>query len=237
MISRTYILVWAIALTAAIMLGGCMHKKPSLPQIANNYTVFHEMPVERRPIRRVVILPVENRSNARDSTLLEFQRQLAAKIRDQGAFEVVEIPDHALPACQPDWVKQGKFPDRLLVDLYHNYSADGVIFVSINRFHAYSPMSIAVTAHLVDTDESVVLSTIDGNWSMDDPQIQQKVKQHMQRTGDQTSLNLLLNSPRFMMSFVGQEIASELAKRQLGEMTGSAPQTHIEIGNSSALKN
>lgn len=221
--SRTHFSVWAVVLAAAIMLGGCLHKKPVLEQIANNYTVFHEMPVERRPVRRVVILPVENRSNARDSTLLEFQRQLAAKIRDQGAFEVVEIPDHALPACQPDWIKHGTFPERLLVDLYHNYNADGVIFVSINRFQPYTPMSIAATAHLVDTDESVVLSTIDGNWSMDHPSIQQKVKQHRQQTGDQTSLNLLMNSPRFMMSFVAQEIATELAERQLRQTTDCAP--------------
>ena len=198
-----------------LLATGCVQKQTVCDQpILPVHTAFHEAPIETRPIRRVVILPVENRAGSDPKTLEHFQHAVASAIREQQVYEIIEIPAHLRPRCSPQWVQQGMYPDQVLADMYRNYNADAVLFVSINQFSAYPPAAIAATVHLVDSDEGMLLSTVEGSWSVDNPNVAGAMQRKIQTEQSPERAKLLMKSPRFVADFVADEIAAELSNRK-----------------------
>jgi hypothetical protein len=204
-------LITIFALLVSICAAGCLHKK-KLPEVFLPVHQAMHAATPQTQIRRVVILPVENQKHIDATHLQTFQTELAAKLRELGPFEIVELPPHLRPVCPQSWIQQGKFPEELLVEMHQKYAADGVMFVSINSLRSYPPLQLAATVHLVDVNEAVSVSSVNGNWSLANPEVLRQLEHRLAERDEQQQANLLLQSPRYLMSFVAEEIAKEIAQ-------------------------
>ena len=161
-------------------------------------------------VRRLVILPFENRTrNSRAAELL--REQLVQQIQGCGIFEVVDVSRFYDPSCSPEPITRGQYPFELLAELYRRFNADAVMFGSINQQSSYWPLSLGATIHLVDTRDALVLSTVDGDWSVADEQTYQDYDEFLQNLRDHPAAQdprLLHSSPKFFSSYVARLIVS-----------------------------
>ena len=202
-----------IALSCSSLLGcQCLScetsSSPPAPPLVQNHT--DDAILHSGQIRRIVILPFENRTNQQQATAT-LQNQIARQIQGCGLFEVVDVSLWYDDPCPANMVTSGEFPYELLVDLYQRFHADAVMFGSINEHSAYWPLSLGVTIHLVDTREGRVLSTVDGNWSVADDQTYQDYDQFLQSLRDNPAAQdprLLHSSPTFFSDYVARLIVS-----------------------------
>ena len=159
------------------------------------------------PIRRIVILPMAGslREEAMSDAITE---ELAQKLRARGLFEVVVLTrtEIGYPA---DVVKNGRYDEQLLVDMYRAHGADGVLFSRLNRYTAFSPMSADLIVHLVDTRDSAVVASIDGTWDLKDDGDRQRFCEFASMGSARgVSPALAQQSPMLLAGFIAQEIAA-----------------------------
>lgn len=198
----------AIPLWVAVSIIGCCRAQiVDLPNDSPTYSSYHH-PDSNIQIKRVALVPLENIGNVSSDTIRYLERTLADRIRNSGAFEIVQTG--TVPNCSANFVRNGQYSIHDLIKIKNQFRADGVLFVSLNNYQAYPPISISATTHLVELSEGKVIKSVDGNWSVTDPAFNDQLKRSAQQQG--VDLDLVLTSPRQCFDLVATQIARELAQ-------------------------
>ena len=193
------------------------------PRFMPQPSVFFGSQPDLSSVRRVVMLPVENRTHIHGIEK-QFQNQVAAKIRTAGLFEIVQVDPWDVPACNSAFVNEGQFPLELLVDVYRRYQADAVLFTSINEYRAYDPISIGLTMHLVNTAEGSVVSSIDGHWTIGDPDTAHAFRKYLTKISARSAdPKVLVHSPGAFSEFVAGHIANIWRRYPDGAVQAALP--------------
>ncbi len=176
------------------------------------YNTYVSPKVPIRPRRIILIEAGPDRGNYGESK--KMIEELTSKIRSAGLFEVI-TPKQTQYFSNIDTILQGRFDEREIAALARRHNADAIGFLKVNEIRGFSPLRIAVTLALVDSRETVVAYAIDGNWDTAHVPTQRAFQQFVSSQGDAMgatgSASLQLQSPRALMSFVGQQITDSLA--------------------------
>jgi hypothetical protein len=148
------------ACAASVLLAGC--KAPDVTPPAHDIPVAWENPhPPRRPVRRVIVPPFEDRSG--DPIAAETARRaMLDALARKGSLDCVAVGAEELREELPSSVfATGSVPRKALVSAARRFHADGVLFGSLKRYHAYEPMVVGLTLELVASDDG------GSRWSVD----------------------------------------------------------------------
>ncbi len=169
----------------AVALSGCQSCAPSDVdgKQLNGAPFSAAFAVGLKPgmVKRVVLLPIENHTASPQATA-DIHQKILGRLRSSGMFEIVDGSTWLQTPCTADEVACGEFVESLLVRAYQEFNADAVMFLSVNELHAYTPMSLGVTLHIVETYDAQLLATIDGFWSQENSLTAQHFEQFVCRT-------------------------------------------------------
>lgn len=202
--------IFSILFLFALSISGCARYNSTVLH-AKEIPVYHDTArlAERNSVRRIVAV-VENQTRDNDVGQIA-SHHLANWIRRQGRYEIIVPPAHLLRECTADSILKGQFSESFLVEMFYKYNADAVLVVSVNEFHAYSPMRLALTMHIVDIRTAEVLASLDGVWNSMDQATQLRFKKFVQsRNQDAYQTDLLLQSPQAFIEFVMSDISAYL---------------------------
>jgi len=191
----------------------CTHNAPYAPP--PTYSSYRVPDFDSFGIRRVILLPAENQTRYLDAGE-QFRAHFANELRAAGLFEVVELPMNS-PSCPSSVVRQGTFPEHMLVNLTRQFQADAVLFVSINDYHPYSPPKIGATVHLVSTGEAITLASVDGIWDANDEALASEAQGYYHQLSQINTLprcELILHSPDLFQRFVARKIVFALRAQE-----------------------
>ena len=203
------------------MFGGCgksAHDKAIAEAVP--FSVTNLYPIERLPLyfNRVVVMPCSYEGNA--PNILEFADDLVnQELAQARLFETVRLSTHD---CKRLFGKErlssaDSLPDNFFELLKSETQANGVLFVDIQNFQPYRPLSLGVRAKLVD------LNSGDFMWAVDETidsahasviasaQIYQH-RNHVRALSQKTS-GSVLQSPRNFTKFVAHMLFSSLPTR------------------------
>jgi hypothetical protein len=134
--------------------------------------------------------------------------ELASQVRACGYFEIITPANVRLPS-QMDNILNGKFHELEIAQLARQYNADAVAFVRVNELRGYAPMRASITLAIVDSNETVVVFAVDGNWDTANAATQQAFANHV-NSGSHVvpvSSEVQLQSPRALLAFASAQIA------------------------------
>jgi len=206
-ISTRFLAIWFVGLMIT-GFSGCLCISDAKPFVDDRpFVSSYHNDLPDAPIRRVAILPIGCRG--RDSAMATaIQESLAHELRSRGLFEVVELDARDLN-CRTDIVKSGRYNEKQLVEMRNRFNVDAVVFAKINRYRAYRPANIDVIAHVVDTRDSAVVVSIDGGWDTKKQGDAKRLRAFIEANyTDYRSVELAMQSPMVLASFVAQEMAS-----------------------------
>ena len=184
------------------------------------FTVTNLYPIERLPVyfNRVVVMPCSYEGSAR--SILDFVDDLVnQELAQARLFETVRL---STGDCRRLFGKErlssaDSLPDNFLSRLISETQANGVLFVDIQHFQPYRPLSLGVRAKLVD------LNSGDFMWAVDETldsahasviasaQIYQN-RNHVRALSQKTT-GSVLHSPRNFTKFVAHTLFASLPTR------------------------
>jgi len=171
-----------------------------------------------RDLQRVALMPVffSEYDSQVDGYLDEnFEAGLARQRR----FEVVSVSrdelKHWIGETQVDSSKP--LPMELFPLIQHHIGAQAVIFVEIQHFNHYQPISVGIRAKLVDLSSGEILWAVDDIYNSGEPAVLQGA-QHFHEANSQNTIpdkldKSYLNSPRRFTQFVAASLFQTLPNR------------------------
>ncbi|MCP4461985.1 MAG: hypothetical protein GY819_04200 [Planctomycetaceae bacterium] len=190
--------------------GGCR-------QVSYEYSLptptFHTQilrPDLMNSVRRIAILDFEN--GTRVHGLDRRVRTLfAGALRSGGKYDVADVGAAFPQPCQVEAVLRSQYPIQILADCWRYYRAEAVLFARIDEFQSFSPLGIGFTAHIVDSQDAVLIATVNDYWSLDDPEIARAYRDWLRKRHRKCKdLQIYLKSPREFTAFVMDRISQEL---------------------------
>lgn len=162
-------------------------------------------------ISRIAVLRFENATNhARLESMV--RKSLVSAMRNGFANNVVDVGDQVQQTCQMDAVLQNGYPLSLLVETWQTFHADAVMFARIEEFRPYSPMSIGMTIHIVDTRDAKLLASLNHEWTLTDPVTRKDYELYLSRRfPDCQDLNIYMSSPTVFIEFLMQRVTERFA--------------------------
>ncbi len=203
------------------LLTGCNpFSKNEVAKNVEPFAVSNLYPIERLPVyfNRVVVMPCFYEGSA--ITFLDYADDLFLQELSQArVFESVQL---STQDCKRLFGKERinsseSLPDNFLTLLKSETQANGVLFLDIQNFQPYKPMSLGVRAKLVD------LNSGDFMWAVDETidsahapviasaQLYQN-RLHVHALSQKTS-GSVLHSPRNFTKFVAHTLFSSLPSR------------------------
>jgi hypothetical protein len=171
--------------------------------------------LEQLGVRRVVLLPMEHRPTQSEAAE-RFRAALAAELRATGLFEVVAPPVTEFGCWDSSNLTYGWVSTSVLNELSLRYSVDGVVFLSLRDYHAYSPPRIATTVHLVGTRDAATLVSVDGIWDARNGAVSDMAKEYAQLlapTRETGRPDMVLHTPAYFEKFVAGQLAHAFASQ------------------------
>lgn len=193
----------------ASSLTGC-HLFEGKPLVDTTPSVGSHHDYASHPVRRVAVLPSEGLRRDEEPAR-RINAAIVRSLRQCGAFEIIEVPQHELGPCRPHVITDGRYDDRQLVWLMHRFNVDAVMFSKLTHVRLVEPQSWSVTCHIVDVRNSTIISTVEGVWDLANPADYERFQKYnsMHELGI-LDPELAARSPQVVADFVGKEIAMEL---------------------------
>ena len=163
---RRFIFVMGVIVVLQFIQSGCWLRNCEPPALIQPPTVQHFSRQAKIPIRRVLLLPTSSGSFDNTDIARILNQHLAQSLRQTGKFEVVTLLPGELGSCDNRVVKSGRYRESELAQLRNRYSVDAVVFSMLNQCHEYAPQRASLSVHLVDTRESIVVSSVNGSWDL-----------------------------------------------------------------------
>ncbi len=196
-----------------IMVIGCATDPQPPPQPCYSYYLAPSFLTPTSPaVRRVVLLPMENRTFYAYASI-EFRDVLVAEMRSAGLFEVVSLPEETTQSWYRSVHSQGRFQEDALVELAKQHQADAVVFSSLTDYHPYWPPRVGVKLHIVSTHEAVTLASIDGLWDAKNEPVALDAQNFYCQLSPKSTLirpDTILYAPSYFQKFVAHQIVGAL---------------------------
>ncbi len=190
--------------------GGCrqVNYEYSLPTPAFQTQILR--PDLMSSVRRLAILDFENGTRV-PGLDRRVRTQFASALRSSGKYDVADVGAAFQQPCQVEAVLRSQYPIQILADCWRLYRAEAVLFARIDEFQSYSPLGIGFTAHIVDSQDAVLIATVNDFWSLGDPEIARAYRDWLRKRHRKCKdLKIYLKSPREFSAFVMDRIALEL---------------------------
>ena len=213
-----------LAVLTASLLTGC--QQTAVVPEPMQFTEYSTQDFDWEQIRRVVVMPVANRS---DSPQLpeQMQRALVAELQRNGRFEVLMAKNDSEDPHTDDVFSGGKFDEDKLLKISHRYNAQGVLLAKITEYHPYTTPRIGLSLLLVSPAEAVVIAATDGLWDLREAQTQSRARNYVQQNLDfgesLFDTGRVMSSPHNFQRFVAYELANALELSTQPNGSGLSP--------------
>lgn len=210
-----------IPLVLCIFLSSCRRfKEEKVIAQAEPFRPTNIYPVERLPLSfaRVVLLPCYHKDP--DSSLLSFCDDIFFReLSQERIFEIIQLSPRDLAELvgKPRVSSLEPLPASFLKTIESKTFANGVLFVDLDSYRPYRPMSLGVRAKLVDLKSGEFMWAIDETFDAGHADIivgttQFQEKLQVRAISDRTG-GSVLHSPRIFTKYVASTIFSTLPKR------------------------
>lgn len=208
-------------LTSILILSSCRKfKEEEVVAKAEPFKPTNIYPVERLPLHftRVVLLPCFHPDS--DSTILKFCDQVFyQELAQERIFEIIQLSTNDLQDLfgYKRLPSTGRLPANFLKRIEDQTGANGVLFVDLDSYKPFRPMSLGVRSKLVDLKTGEFMWAIDETFDAGHASVVvgasqfQEVAQ-VRALSDRTS-GSVLHSPRNFTKYVASTIFSTLPKR------------------------
>lgn len=208
-------------LSSILILSSCRKfKEEEVVAKAEPFKPTNIYPVERLPLHftRVVLLPCFHPDS--DSTILKFCDQVFyQELAQERIFEIIQLSTNDLQDLfgYKRLPSTGRLPANFLKRIEDQTGANGVLFVDLDSYKPFRPMSLGVRSKLVDLKTGEFMWAIDETFDAGHASVVvgasqfQEVAQ-VRALSDRTS-GSVLHSPRNFTKYVASTIFSTLPKR------------------------
>ena len=208
-------------LTSILILSSCRKfKEEEVVAKAEPFKPTNIYPVERLPLHftRVVLLPCFHPDS--DSTILKFCDQVFyQELAQERIFEIIQLSTNDLQDLfgYKRLPSTGRLPANFLKRIEDQTGANGVLFVDLDSYKPFRPMSLGVRSKLVDLKTGEFMWAIDETFDAGHASVVvgasqfQEVAQ-VRALSDRTN-GSVLHSPRNFTKYVASTIFSTLPKR------------------------
>ena len=210
-----------IILSVIFVLSSCRKfKEEEVVAKADPFKPTNIYPVERLPLHftRVVLLPCFHQDS--DSTILKFCDQVFyQELAQERIFEIIQLSTDDLHNIigHKRLPSTGKLPANFLKMIEDYTGANGVLFVDLDSYKPFRPMSLGVRSKLVDLKTGEFMWAIDETFDAGHASVIvgasqfQEISQ-VRALSDRTN-GSVLHSPRNFTKYVASTIFSTLPKR------------------------
>ena len=208
-------------LSSILILSSCRKfKEEEVVAKAQPFKPTNIYPVERLPLHftRVVLLPCFHPDS--DSTILKFCDQVFyQELAQERIFEIIQLSTNDLQDLfgYKRLSSTGRLPANFLKRIEDQTGANGVLFVDLDSYKPFRPMSLGVRSKLVDLKTGEFMWAIDETFDAGHASVVvgasqfQEVAQ-VRALSDRTN-GSVLHSPRNFTKYVASTIFSTLPKR------------------------
>ena len=208
-------------LSSILILSSCRKfKEEEVVAKAEPFKPTNIYPVERLPLHftRVVLLPCFHPDS--DSTILKFCDQVFyQELAQERIFEIIQLSTNDLQDLfgYKRLPSTGRLPANFLKRIEDQTGANGVLFVDLDSYKPFRPMSLGVRSKLVDLKTGEFMWAIDETFDAGHASVVvgasqfQEVAQ-VRALSDRTN-GSVLHSPRNFTKYVASTIFSTLPKR------------------------
>ena len=208
-------------LSSILILSSCRKfKEEEVVAKAEPFKPTNIYPVERLPLHftRVVLLPCFHPDS--DSTILKFCDQVFyQELAQERIFEIIQLSTNDLQDLfgYKRLSSTGRLPANFLKRIEDQTGANGVLFVDLDSYKPFRPMSLGVRSKLVDLKTGEFMWAIDETFDAGHASVVvgasqfQEVAQ-VRALSDRTN-GSVLHSPRNFTKYVASTIFSTLPKR------------------------
>ena len=206
--------VQAATLSLALAFcGGCASPDP-VPPPQDIPTAWVSPTPSRRPVRRVLVPPFEDRAGFPAETA-SFRQAILDAMTRRGGFELVPVGEPELREELPASVfAGGTVPRRALISAARRFQADGVLFGVVKRYRPYEPLTVGLTIELVASDDGASVWSVDGLFDAAMKETEYDARNyHETMTADPRSLEgwrLTLISPTRFGAYVAARMAEKI---------------------------
>ena len=208
-------------LSSILILSSCRKfKEEEVVAKAQPFKPTNIYPVERLPLHftRVVLLPCFHPDS--DSTILKFCDQVFyQELAQERIFEIIQLSTSDLQDLfgYKRLPSTGRLPANFLKRIEDQTGANGVLFVDLDSYKPFRPMSLGVRSKLVDLKTGEFMWAIDETFDAGHASVIvgasqfQEISQ-VRALSDRTN-GSVLHSPRNFTKYVASTIFSTLPKR------------------------
>lgn len=208
-LSLNMLLCWLITLTPTLFCP----LSAGEPDDENCEYVFslEEQPIrvsplvgQLRPNRILVITSLDRQDRLKEQQSL--RTALTKEIRELSTYDAIESRKCICERVNP--IRSGRFDERRLVALSHEYLVDTVIFCQVVSIEAYRPMRLDVAFMMINIDQSVAVASGTLRFDLADP-ITEKIY-HQSISADREDPMTASSSPSRLIEFAAKQMAIQI---------------------------
>ena len=139
-------------------------------------------PIMPTRLRRLVLMPVVGGSEASPESCAAIDAVVVEALQHENRFEIVHLSrEECQTHFQCDELSSVMpLPANFMAVLRRDYAADGVLFVDVTVYRAYSPLIIGLRAKLAMIDDAHLVWSFDNLYSTDDPAVAASATHYLQ---------------------------------------------------------
>lgn len=200
-----------LAAALAVVAGCAAPERPARPHdLASSWTNPRD---ERRPLRRVLVPPFEDRTGF-PVEAERLRRTFVEALSRRGDYDLVAVDGAELRDEAPAAVfHAGAVSRKSLVAAARRYRADGVLFGVVRTLRPYEPLALGISIELVASDDGATTWSVDANYDASQREVEEDARNyHETRLATTKSLEgwrLILISPSRFAEYACARIAAK----------------------------